>query len=104
MQCLSDFEFYKRALMLPGPLLPIAFESDCPEPCVSLQGGQEYFQVDTLNCCLVRYGGAFSSADSFLAQLSFLHGVTEDFPDALDDLYGCACEEERLTRATREKK
>ncbi|KAJ7152398.1 hypothetical protein C8R46DRAFT_1302736 [Mycena filopes] len=102
---LSDFEFYTRALMLPGPVLPIAFEGDYPEPCVLLQGGQEYYQVDTLNCCLVRYGGGFSSADSFLARLSFLHGVTEDFPDALDDLYGRARQEqERLDKAAREEK
>ncbi|KAJ7187062.1 hypothetical protein C8R46DRAFT_283614 [Mycena filopes] len=77
---LSEFDFLvKIALKIPGRIYPIAFETDCHEPRLLIRGDEDYYELDMMQCLLVRYGAGFSSADGFLAQLPLLSGVGEDF-------------------------
>ncbi|KAJ7187069.1 hypothetical protein C8R46DRAFT_283794 [Mycena filopes] len=98
---LSKCDFLvKLALKIPERIYPIAFETDCHEPRLLSRGDEDYDELDMMQCLLVRYGGGFSSADGFLAQLPLLSGVGEDFPEETDDLfYQTSVEQVRLAES-----
>ncbi|KAJ7780018.1 hypothetical protein B0H16DRAFT_729728 [Mycena metata] len=102
---LSEYDFFvKRVMQVRGPARPIAFLPDMPEADILFEAGGEYYEIDTMECRQVRYGGGFTSPDEFLRRLPHLEGLVEEFPDSTDDLYAEVCrEQQRLSEAAAQK-
>ncbi|KAJ7022176.1 hypothetical protein C8F04DRAFT_1272889 [Mycena alexandri] len=102
---LSEFNFFvKRVMQISGPTRPIAFLPEMPDADILFEAGGEYYEVDTVECRHVRYGGGFTSPDEFLRRLPRLKGLVEEFPDSTDDLYAEVCrEQQRLKEAAAQK-
>ncbi|KAJ7157495.1 hypothetical protein C8R46DRAFT_1040480 [Mycena filopes] len=101
---LSEFDFFvKRLMKVPGTIHPIAFHTRAIDPRILFEADNQYYEINIMDGCLVRYGAGFSSADDFLARLPRLQRVVEKFPRNCEKLYGdTAREQERLAEAAYE--
>lgn len=85
--------FFKRVLGIPGSIRPIAFFPDLHDPQVLVEIRGQYYELNTMFCYVVRYGGGFSSPDEFLRLLPTLRAEQEDLTDT-NEFYAKICREQ----------